>query len=158
RVSYFKDEAYSGGWAWLSIVISAITFRQTLTLFHSPNQYDAFAWIAFAALYMILERLLSRIPESGFGIGQQAVQPHGSKLPESRILIKHFWFNKFHLPLASGFISIATLGLYLGLPSTLAAFRGFTLTNYLPPIVAQMALVLLVIASARLYRTRLPMF
>src|SRR4030095_9507429 len=66
--SYFKDEAYSGGWAWLSIVISAITFRQTLTLFHSPNQYDAFAWIAFAALYMILERLLSRIPESGFGI------------------------------------------------------------------------------------------
>jgi hypothetical protein len=138
--SYFKDEAYSGGWAWLSIVIFAITFRQTLSLFQSPNQYDAFAWIAFAALYMILERLLSRIRETDAG------------------KLKRFWFNQFHLPLTVGFIAIAGLGLYLTIPGTLAAFRGFTLIDYLPPIVAQTALVLLVIASARLYRTRLPLF
>ncbi|HEU0295271.1 MAG TPA: hypothetical protein VFR47_21200 [Anaerolineales bacterium] len=156
--SYFKDEAWSEGWAWLATLTFAITFRQTLTFFQSPTQYDAFAWVAFAALYMIVERLLNS------GVGQRRRGPatrgmatlaahSGSKLPESSV-----WFKKFHLPLTAGFIIIAALGLFLSLPGTLAAFRGFMLIDYLPPIVAQTALVLLLIASARLYRTRLPMF
>src|SRR6185436_11864575 len=60
---YFRTESYSIGWAWLAALTLALTFRQTLTLFQSPTRYDAFAWTAFAAMYMIVERLLSRISE-----------------------------------------------------------------------------------------------
>jgi hypothetical protein len=144
--SYFKDGVWSNGWAWLATLTCAITFRQTLTFFQSPTQYDAFAWVAFAALYMIVERLLSRIALRDSGVGQPAAQPSRA------------WLHKFHLPLTVVFILIAALGLYLSLPGTLAAFRGFTLIDSPPPIIAQMTLVLLLIASARLYRTRLPMF
>src|SRR6185503_8344341 len=115
----------------------ALTFRQTLTLFQSPTRYDAFAWTAFAALYMIVERLLSRISEGA---------------------TKRFWFNKFHLPLTIGFIAIALLGLALNLPGTFAAFRGIRLIHYLPAILAQVSLVILIMAAARLYRTRWPLF
>ena len=134
---YFRNESYSIGWAWLAVLTLAVTFRQTLTLVQSPTHYDAFAWTGFAALYMILERLLQRIPEGG---------------------AKRFWFNKFHLPLIMGFIALAVLALSLTWPGTFAAFRGLRLTNYLPPIIAQVSLVILAIASARLYRTRWPLF
>ena len=150
--SYFREEAWSSGWAWLAIVTLAVAFRQTLTFFRSPIQYDAFAWVVFAGLYMVLDRLLAGIPERGPGGGQQVAQS-GSKLSESRV-----WLGKFHLPLMVGFTLIAALGLYLSMPSTLAVFRGFRLSDHLPSIVAQTALVLLVITSARLYRTRLPLF
>ncbi len=135
---YFRNESYSMGWAWLSVFTLAITFRQTLTLFEAPPQHDAFAWVMFAALYMILERLLARIPETN--------------------LQKRFWFDKFRMPLVTGFIAIAVLSLALNLPGTLAAFSGANLKFHFPVILAQTTLVILVIASARLYRTRVPLY
>jgi len=138
--SYFKEYDLSDGFAWASAITFAVTFRQALTFFKSPDVYDPFAWIAFAALYMVAERLLSRIPEA------------------DTAAIKRYWFNKFHLALVTGLVVFAALGLYLSIPSTLMAFRGIKLTSYLPFLIAQVALVVLVIASSRLYHTRLPLF
>ena len=160
---YFKEEVWSAGWAWLATLTLAITFRQTLTFFHSPPEYDAFAWVAFAGLYMTLDRLFARITKSDSGVGQRRrgavatlVARPGSNLTESSAQLS--WFGKFHLPLTVGFILIATLGLSLSLLNTLVAFRGFRLSDYPSLIVAQTTLVLLVIVSARLYRRRLPLF
>ena len=138
--SRFKDEKEVPNlFAWASVITFAVAFRQVLTFFHSPSHYDSLAWVAFAALYMIVERLLSVFSEN------------------DTLKIKRYWFDKFHLPLIAGYITIATLGLYLSLPSTLAAFTGFKLTIYIPFIIAQVALTLLLIASARTYRTRIPL-
>ena len=137
--SYFRDEPYSIGWAWLSVLTFTLTFRQALTFFQLPSHYDAFAWVIFAAFYTLLERLLARIPERDSG------------------KLKRFWFRKFHFPLIAVFLSLAVLGLVLTLPGTLAAFSGVKLKMYFPAILAQSSLVFLTIASARLYRTRLPL-
>jgi len=137
---YFKENISSKVFAWTSAITLAVTFRQALTFFNLPIHYDAFAWAVFAAFYMTIERLLSLTSEDGSA------------------KIKRYWFDKFHLPLLTGWILIATLGLSLSLSSTLAAFRGIELITYIPFIVAQLTLVLLLIAAARLYRTRLPLF
>ena len=147
---YFKDEKYSLGWAWLAAITFAITFRQTLTLFHANPSYDSLAWVLLAAVYLIVDRVLVNNP----GIAQPAVQKDGSNLPES----KRFWLSKFHLPLLSGLIIISTLSLILGLPNTFAAFNGAVLKEYLPIVLAQFMLVILMIVSARVYQTRLPIF
>ena len=139
--SYFKDDnEISPLFAWSSVITFGITFRQSLTFLDSPPHYDAFAWTVFAAVYMLMERWLARIPEADAG------------------KIKRYWFGKFHRPLLTGWIVIALIGLYLTLPSTLSAFNGIKLAVYLPFIVAQVALVLLLMASARLYRSRIPLF
>ncbi len=139
-VSYFKGNIVSRVFAWMTVIILAVTFRQALTFFNSPIYYDAFAWIVFAAFFMIVERLLSLTSEDGTA------------------KIKRYWFDKFHLPLVTGWIIIAALGLSLSLSSTFAAFRGNKLITYIPSIVAQLTLVLLLVAAARLYRTRIPLF
>ena len=138
--SYFKENILSKVFAWTSVITFAVTFRQALTFFNSSTFHDTFAWIVFAAFYMTVERLLSLTSE------------------DNTAKIKRYWFDKFHLPLVTGWIIIAALGLSLSLSSTLAAFSGTKLITYIPFIVAQLAMALLLIAAARLYRTRIPLF
>ncbi len=138
--SYFKTSKYSVGWAWASALTFAITFGQSLTLFKVPAQYDALAWAGLAFVYMIVEQLLSRIPETGAG------------------KMERYWFDKFHWPLIAGILVLSALGLELTLSDTLSAFAGIQLTNYQSLILAQLLLVILSIASARLYQQRWPLF
>ena len=139
--SYFKDDKeISTLFAWSSVLAFALTFRQSLTFFELPTHYDAFAWTVFAAVYMFVERWLARLPEADTG------------------KIKRYWFDQFHMPLLTGWIVIALIGLYLTLPVTLSAFSGRKLLLYVPAILAQSTVVLLLITSARLYRSRIPLF
>jgi len=139
--SYFRDsEGISNIFGWASVIMFAVEFRQALTSLHSPSHFDSLAWVVFAALCMSVERLLSTVPEN------------------NTLKVKRYWFDKFHIPLVTGFIATAALGLYLSLPSTVAAFNGLKLVTYTPFIVAQVVLILLLIASARVYRTRIPLF
>ncbi|HSG45019.1 MAG TPA: hypothetical protein VLA72_17870 [Anaerolineales bacterium] len=139
--SYFKDnKEISSLFAWSSVITFAIAFRQSLTFFESPSHYDAFAWTAFAVVYMLVERWLARIPEADT-----------SK-------IKRYWFDQFHMPLLTGWIVIALIGLYLTLPVTLSAFNGRKLVLYIPALLAQITIILLLITSASLYRSRIPLF
>jgi hypothetical protein len=64
----------------------------------------------------------------------------------------------FHQPLTVSALGSAALGLILSLPDTSNAFMGVQLINYLPPVLAQSAVVMLAIASAGLYRQRWPFF
>ena len=111
--SYFKTETYSGGWAWVSVLTFAITFRQFMTFFNIPEIYDAFAWACLAASYILVDQLLPRAREDNTGKLQQ------------------FWFNRFHLPIVAGAIALSVLGLALTWNGTLAAFRGIHLKDYL---------------------------
>ena len=139
-VWHFKeDKEISSIFSWASMITFAIAFRQSLTFFQSPPHYDAFAWIVFAAFYMIVERVLNSMFK-----GDAAD--------------KNSWLGNFQLPLTSGLVALSSLGLYLTIPNTLTAFSGIKLTTYLPFIVAQSALVILTIAAALLYRTRIPLF
>ncbi|HSO14069.1 MAG TPA: hypothetical protein VLT51_16960 [Anaerolineales bacterium] len=157
--SHFRDNKLSIGWAWASAVTLAVTFRQALTLFHSPNQYDPFSWIAFAALYMIVERILNHVILSRKAAKNPYNGTGDSSLPSvAQNNTERYWFDKFHMPLVTGVIALAILGLTLSLPDTIAAFRGIKPADYLPFIIAQVTLVVLVIASARLYHTHLPLF
>ena len=138
--SYFKANKYGFGWAWAGVLTFAIAFGQGLTLFKVPVQYLALAWVGLASIYMIFERLLSQLPETGAG------------------KIERFWFDKFHWPLITGILALSALGLNFSLPDTFAAFTGIQLASYLPPILAQLLLVILSIASSRLYQQRWPLF
>jgi hypothetical protein len=79
---------------------------------------------------MAVERLLSVVLEAGTG------------------KIDRYWFEKFHWPLITGILLLSALGLGLSLPDTFTAFTGTQLANYLPPILAQLLLVVLAISSA----------
>ncbi|MDO9299988.1 MAG: hypothetical protein Q7T89_01330, partial [Anaerolineales bacterium] len=68
------------------------------------------------------------------------------------------WFEKFHWPLIAGILVLSVLGLALSLSDTFTAFAGNQITNYQSPILAQLLLVILSIASARLYQQRWPLF
>jgi hypothetical protein len=128
--SYFKKESYSAGWAWISALTFAITFRQFLTLIQLPSQYDALAWACLATGYMVLERLLAQRREEKI----------------------RFWFEKFHFPIVSGAIALASISLALTANRTLAAFGGSRLQDYAPAILAQTVVLILAILSARLYQ------
>jgi hypothetical protein len=134
--SYFKASKYGIGWAWATALTFTIAFGQGLTLFKVPAAYDSLAWIGLAFAYMIVERFLSLIPETG----------------------KRYWFDKFHLPLVASVLVLSTLGLGLSLPTTFAAFTGNQPDDLLSPILAQMLLVILSIVSARLYQGRWMLF
>ncbi|MBI5823464.1 MAG: hypothetical protein HZB18_05500 [Chloroflexi bacterium] len=139
-VSYFKSSKFSTGWAWAGALTFAIAFGQSLTLFKVPAGYDALAWVGLAVVYMLVERILAQIPETGTG------------------KIERNWFEKFHWPLITGILVLSTLGLMLSLPDTFTAFAGNQPANYQSPILAQLLLVILSIASARLYQQRWPLF
>ncbi len=72
--------------------------------------------------------------------------------------IQRFWSGLFHLPFIIFALALAALSLALSLPETLNAFVGIQPANYLPLILAQVAVVLLAIASARLYQQRWQFF
>jgi hypothetical protein len=130
--SYFKAAKYSSAWAWAGTLTFTIAFGQALTLFKVPFAYDALAWAVLAAFYMISERML-------FFTSQKETNQ-----------IHKFWSGLFHLPFIIFALALAALGLALSLLETLNAF--VQPANYLPLILAQSAVVLLAIASARLYR------
>jgi hypothetical protein len=132
--SYFKTETYSDGWAWVSVLTFAITFRQLLTFFNIPEIYDAFAWACLAAGYVLIDQKLARSREDNTG------------------RVERFWFNRFHLPIVAGVIGLSVLSLALTWNGTLAAFRGIHLKDYLSAIIAQAAVVIVAVASAWLYR------
>ena len=138
--SYFKTSRYSPAWAWAGILTFTVAFGQALTLFKVPTAYDALAWTGLAALYMIAERAL-------FFTSQKETNE-----------IQRFWSGMFHLPIIVFALALAVFGLSLSLPDTLNAFAGIQPENYLPPILAQVGVVLLSIASARLYQQRWPFF
>ncbi len=140
--SYFKTNKYGVGWAWAGALTFAITFGQGLTLFKVPAPYIALAWAGLAFAYMLVERLLSQIPETGTVTAK----------------LERYWFDKFHWPLISGILILSTLGLALTLSDTLSAFTGIQITNYQSLILAQGLLVVLAIASTRLYQQRWPLF
>jgi len=138
--SYFKTSRYSPAWAWAGILTFTVAFGQALTLFKVPTAYDALAWMGLATLYMIAERAL-------FFTSQKETNE-----------IQRFWSGMFHLPIIVFALALAVFGLSLSLPDTLNAFAGIQPENYLPPILAQVGVVLLSIASARLYQQRWPFF
>jgi hypothetical protein len=138
--SYFKAAKYSSVWAWAGTLTFTIAFGQSLTLFKVPAAYDALAWVGIAAFYMIFERTL-------FFTSQK----------ENRGVQK-FWSGIFHQPWIIFALALAALGLFLSLPDTFSAFAGIYLENYLPEILAQASIVILAIASARLYQNRWLLF
>jgi hypothetical protein len=133
---YFKNSRYAPAWAWAASLTFAIGFGQALSLFKVPAAYDALAWVIFAAFYVISERTL-------FFNSQK----------ESKA-IRKFWSGLFHQPLVVFAVAFAQLGLMLSWPVTLRAFTGIQIENYIAPISAQVAIVLLAIISARLYHQR----
>jgi len=165
--AYFReDKEVSTLFAWASVIVFGVTFRQSLTFFDLPKHYDAFAWTAFAAVYMVVERwinnvILSREAAKNLRSGSKSPNERGdSSLPTERVAQNDRvnWLDKFHMPLLTGWIVIALIGLYLTLPVTLSAFNGKKLFLYMPVLLAQTTVVLLLIVSARLYRSRIPLF
>ena len=138
--SYFKAAKFSGLWAWAGTLTFTIAFGQSLTLFKVPAVYDALAWVGIAAFYMLFERTL-------FFAAQK----------ENRHVQK-FWSGAFHQPWIIFAFALTALGLFLSLPDTLSAFAGTQLKDYLPAILAQVTVVVLAIASARLYQNRWLLF
>ncbi|MCI0554534.1 MAG: hypothetical protein L0287_26600 [Anaerolineae bacterium] len=138
--SYFRESKYSPAWAWAGMLTFTIAFGQALTLFKAPTEYNALAWVGLAAFYVIAERTL-------FFTSQKQTDE-----------IQRFWYGMFHLPVMIYALALTTLGLALSLPDTLNAFVGIQLQDYLPPILAQVAVVMLAIASARLYQGRWQLF
>jgi len=138
--SYFKTARYSSVWAWAGTLTFTIAFGQSLTLFKVPATFVALAWIGIAAFYMISERML-------FFVAQK----------ENRDVQK-FWSGAFHQPWIVFALALVSLGLFLSLPDTLSAFAGTELKDYLPAILAQVSVVALAIASARLYQNRWLLF
>ncbi|MEP7134399.1 MAG: hypothetical protein ABI904_05655 [Chloroflexota bacterium] len=138
--SYFKAAKYSSAWAWAGTLTFTIAFSQSLTLFKVPAAYDALAWVGIAAFYILFERIL-------FFTAQK----------ESRDVQK-FWSSMFHQPWIVFAFALTSLGLALSLPDTFSAFAGTQLKDYLPVILAQAAVALLAIASARLYQNRWLLF
>ncbi|HUE99283.1 MAG TPA: hypothetical protein VMN99_08500 [Anaerolineales bacterium] len=132
--SYFKAARFSSAWAWASVLSFAIAFGQALTLLNVHAKYDGLAWAGLATVYMLGERLLARIPENTAG------------------RIKRFWFDQYHWSLTAGALVLGILGLARSLPDTFAAFAGIKLTDYVPFLLAQVLIVALTIASARLYQ------
>jgi hypothetical protein len=96
--------------------------------------------VGIAAFYMLFERTL-------FFASQK----------ENRDLQK-FWSGIFQQPWIIFAFALTTLGLSLSLPDTLFAFSGTHLKDYLPIILAQVSIVMLAIASARLYQNRWLLF
>lgn len=138
--SYFKSAKYSSLWAWAGTLTFTIAFGQSLTLFRVPASYDALAWVSLAAIYTLTERTL-------FFTSQK----------ENRVVQK-FWSGIFQQPWIIFAFTLTTLGVALTLPDTLSAFVGAHLKTYLPILLAQVSVVALVIASARLYRNRWLLF
>jgi hypothetical protein len=138
--SYFKTSKLKLPYAWAAALTFAIAFGQSLTLFKVPVAYDTLAWVGLAAVYMFVERLLNRVNQTED--------------------VKRAWLNLFHWPLIAGTLIIAALSLALSAPDTLAALTlgGTKVSNTVPPMLAQLVLVLLAIAAARLYQTRWPLF
>ncbi|HLF74225.1 MAG TPA: hypothetical protein VI524_07765, partial [Anaerolineales bacterium] len=131
---YFRASKYSSAWAWAGILTFTVAFGQALTLFGVPTAYDALAWAGLAALYMIAERTLIFTSQKQTG----------------RMI--SFWSGMLHLPMKVFAATLAALSLALSLPDTLNAFVGIQPNDFLPAILAQVALVMLLIAAARLYR------
>jgi hypothetical protein len=138
--SYFKAAKYASSWAWAGTLTFTVAFGQSLTLFKVPVAYDALAWVGFAAFYTLLERAL-------FLIAQK----------ENRDVQK-FWSHLFQQPWIIFAFALTALGLFLSLPDTLSAFSGTELKDYLPVILAQVSVVILAIAAARLYQNRWLLF
>jgi hypothetical protein len=138
--SYFKAAKYSSVWAWAGTLTFTIAFGQSLTLFKVPAAYDALAWVGIAAFYMLFERILLFTAQK-----------------ENRA-VQRFWSGIFHQPWIVFALALASLGLFLSLPDTFSAFAGTQLKDYLPAILAQVAVVGLAIVSARLYQNRRLLF
>ncbi len=127
-------------WAWAGTLTFTIAFGQNLTLFKVPAAYDALSWVGIAAFYMIFERTL-------FFASQKENQS-----------VQKFWSGLFHQPWIIFALALATFSLLLSLPDTFNAFVGKHLENYLPEILAQVSIVVVAIASARLYQNRWLLF
>jgi len=138
--SYFRAAKYSSVWAWAGTLTFTIAFGQALTLFRVPAAYDALAWAGLAAFYMIAERML-------FFTSQKETNQ-----------IHKFWSGMFHLSWIIFALALATLSLTLSLPDTFNAIVGIQQKDSLPPILAQVGVVMLAIAAARLYQQRWLLF
>ena len=137
---YFRTSKYSSGWAWASTLTFTLAVGQAMKFFEISDIYDALVCAGLAAFYMMLERIL-------FFTSQRSTNE-----------VSKFWSGMFHLPLMVFALALGTLGLTLSLPETLNAFLGILQKVHLAVILAQVAVVLLAIASARLYQSRWQFF
>jgi hypothetical protein len=138
--SYFRASKFSPAWAWAATLTFTLAVGQAVTLFEISAIYAALACAGLAAVYMLGERDL-------FFTSQ--------KLKNATA---QFWSGMFHLPLMVFALLLAALGLTLSLPGTLNVFLGIQHEDYLPVILAQATVVMLAIASARLYQQRWQFF
>jgi hypothetical protein len=132
--SYFRTSKFSPAWAWAGTLTLTLAVGQAVTLFEISAIYAALACAGLAAVYMLGER--------GLFFTSQKLKNATAQ----------FWSGMFHLPLTAFALLLAALGLTLSLPETLNVFLGFQQEDPLPVILAQATVVLLAIASARLYQ------
>lgn len=137
---YFRSSKLSPAWVWAGMLTFTLTVGQAVMLFEISGVYRALACACLAGFYMIAERAL-------FFISQKLTNNYS-----------RFWSRMFHLPAIVFALALAMLGLALSLPDTLNALVGIPPKDYLPPILAQAAVVVLSIASARLYKVRWQFF
>ena len=137
---YFKASKRSPAWAWAGTLTFTLAVAQAVTLFEISAVYDAFACAGLAVVYVLAERAL-------FFTSQKLTNE-----------TSRFWSGMLHLPLTIFALMLAALGLTLSLPETLNVFLGIQQEDYLPLILAQATVVLLAIASARLYQQRWQFF
>ena len=128
--SYFRKSKLSFLWASASILTFTIAYGQALTLFNIPSAYIALAWVGLALFYVVAERTVFLRP-----------QRQANELQ-----------NMFRAPVIVSASILAVLGLSLTLPLTISTFIGVYSDGILPAILAQVAVVLLAVISARLYK------
>jgi hypothetical protein len=121
------------GFGWSATLLLTITLGQTLTLLRVPAPYLATAWAGFGLIYLLGERLLAGRVAAG-------------------------WSHLLRWPLAVGGAALASLGLLLTMPGTLASLIGFYNEPIMPLIMAQSVVVATVILAARLYQNRWPLY
>jgi hypothetical protein len=127
--------------AWAALAIFPLAYDRVLALLGVRAEYYAAAWVALASGYMLLER------------GLVITVSVGSLLDRVRDRSQ-----QFRWPLAIGAIGLGSLGLMLTAGRTLAAFAGVTLTDYVPPLLAQTLAAISLVMAARLHRSRWPLF
>jgi hypothetical protein len=122
--------------AWITALIFAIAYGQTITLFKIHPQHLGTAWVSLAFVYMLVERV--------FGARSRTKAAT--------------WHQTFHSPLIVGTTILCGLGLFLTSSDTLSLLSGLRVANPYPPILAQILAVGLTALAARFYRNRWPLY
>ncbi|HET9909323.1 MAG TPA: hypothetical protein VFQ23_21935, partial [Anaerolineales bacterium] len=130
--SYFRKSRLAFLWASASILTFTIAFGQALILFKIPSAYNALAWVGLAFFYVIAERTVFFRPRKQ----EQEIE------------------NMFRAPVIVSASILSILALSLTLPPTIntLVLAGVLPAEILPAILAQVAVVLLAVLSARLYK------